>query len=133
MLKMFSVILSKPKSLVRILVLPWHGINSTRNPQRFTDDSLDWIRNLSVSDEGNVDHIPKVHNKVFIVTFGMCSIFQSYSVPIMNFFPLWIWLDKCIFAVSPHYWSHYPGVLVSGSSDGSVTSSGHRPARILSG
>ena len=62
MSKMFLVILSKPKSLVRILVVPWHDAKTTRNPRWFTIDSLYKIRNLSVSDEGNVDHIPKVHN-----------------------------------------------------------------------
>ena len=62
MIKMFLVILSKPKSLVRILVLPWHDAQATRSPHWFTINSLDKIRNLSVSDEGNVDHIPKVHN-----------------------------------------------------------------------
>ena len=62
MLNIVLVIVSKPKSLVRILVLPWHDINNTRNPHRFTIDSLDKIRNLSVSDEENMDHIPKVHN-----------------------------------------------------------------------
>ena len=62
MSKMFLVILSKPNSLVRILVVPWHDNNITRNPHRLTIDSVDKIRNLSVSDEGNMDHIPKVHN-----------------------------------------------------------------------
>ena len=82
---MFSVIVSKPKLLVRILVVPWTVNEVTRNLHRFLIYSHDKVRNLSVSDEWNVEHIPKFHNKVFIVTFGMCSIFQSYSVPIMKF------------------------------------------------
>ena len=58
---MFLVILSKPKSLVRILVVPWHDNNTTRTPQWFTIDSPDKLRDLSVFDEGNMDHIPNVH------------------------------------------------------------------------
>ena len=57
----------------------------TRNLHRFPIISLGKIRNLSVSDQDGMDHIPSCHFNVFIVTFGICFIYQSYSVPIMNF------------------------------------------------
>lgn len=71
MLNIVLVIVSKPKSLVRILLLPWTDKTVSRNHHRFPREFLDKTRNLSVSDEGNVDYIPKCLNTVFIVTFGI--------------------------------------------------------------
>ena len=74
---MFSVIVSKPKLLVRILVLPWRVWEATRNLRRITIEILTQSETCLFLMEGIWIIFQKLHNKVFIVTFGMCSTFHS--------------------------------------------------------